>query len=76
MTTVRVEFYTHAGRQFTGVWNYRWQHEGIIQGMEDEGRDVDMLQIRPATGLRIIIVDVGKAMQGRSNSVIEAQEIP
>ena len=51
------------------------EHEGVIQGMDYQGRSGDGGQETAATGLAVIVVDAGEAAQGGGDPVIELVEI-
>src|SRR5579872_1959188 len=51
-------------------------NEGIVLGMNEQGRDADLLQAGGGAGARVIVVGAGKAAIESGDSLIELAQCP
>lgn len=55
MAAMPTEFQANAGRQLLGVWRHVRECEGVVQRMQDQGRDGDLAQEWSAAGAGIVV---------------------
>jgi hypothetical protein len=76
MAAMGAELQGDAGSQFLFEGNAGGKHEGIVQGVDDQGRRGDGRQVATTTGPVVIIEDAGEATEGSGDALVEGIEIP
>ena len=61
----------YGGRQVIFIRYRVWPHEGIVSGVQNEGGGLDGLEILPAAGVPVVVIDTPETMQRGRHLVIK-----
>ena len=61
----------YGGRQVILNRHRVWPHEGIVSGVQNEGGGLDGLEILPAAGVPVVVIDTPETMQRGRHLVVE-----